>query len=147
MSEILHHQKYRAPHRRCALPAPRRGEHAGEGSGGGEAPAGALRLRHHRLRPAAAPRLPARAEGEGPSPGKLPPPAPGGGAWRASWAWAQRWREEAPKAVACLERDLEELLNVLACPEAHRRKVRTTNAIERAFREARRRSLHTCGIS
>jgi len=59
---------------------------------------------------------------------------------RAYWAWAQRWREEAPKAVACLERDLEELLNVLACPEAHRRKVRTTNAIERAFREVRRRT-------
>ena len=59
---------------------------------------------------------------------------------RAYWAWAQRWREEAPKAVACLERVLEELLNVLACPEAHRRKVRTTNAIERAFREVRRRT-------
>jgi len=25
----------------------------------------------------------------------------------AYWAWAGRWREEAPKAVACLERDLE----------------------------------------
>ena len=58
----------------------------------------------------------------------------------AYWAWTHRWREEAPKAVACLERDLDELLNVLACPEAHRRKVRTTNAIERAFREVRRRT-------
>ena len=59
---------------------------------------------------------------------------------QAYWAWAQRWRGEAPKAVACLERDLDELLNFLACPEAHRRKVRTTNAIERAFREVRRRT-------
>ena len=59
---------------------------------------------------------------------------------RAYWAWARRWREEAPKAVACLERDLDELLNVLACPEPHRRKVRTTNAIERSFREVRRRT-------
>lgn len=59
---------------------------------------------------------------------------------RAYWAWAQRWRGEAPKAVACLERDLEELLNFLSCPQAHRRKVRTTNAIERAFREVRRRT-------
>jgi transposase-like protein len=58
----------------------------------------------------------------------------------AYWAWARRWRGEAPKAVVCLERDLDELLNVLACPEAHRRKVRTTNAIERAFREVRRRT-------
>ena len=58
----------------------------------------------------------------------------------AYWAWAHRWRGEAPKAVACLERDLDELLNFLACPEPHRRKVRTTNAIERAFREVRRRT-------
>jgi transposase-like protein len=56
------------------------------------------------------------------------------------WAWARRWRDAAPKAVACLERDLEELLPFLGCPEAHRRKVRTTNAIERAFREVRRRT-------
>lgn len=56
------------------------------------------------------------------------------------WAWARRWRGEAPKAVACLERDLDELLNFLRCPEPHRRKIRTTNAIERAFREVRRRT-------
>jgi putative transposase len=59
---------------------------------------------------------------------------------RAYWEWARRWRGEAPKAVACLERDLDELLNVMNCPEAHRKKVRTTNVIERAFREVRRRT-------
>ena len=59
---------------------------------------------------------------------------------RAYWEWARRWRGEAPKAVACLERDLDELLNVMDCPEAHRKKVRTTNVIERAFREVRRRT-------
>jgi transposase-like protein len=59
---------------------------------------------------------------------------------RRYWVWARRWRAAAPKAVACLERDLEELLPFLGCPEAHRRKVRTTNAIERAFREVRRRT-------
>jgi putative transposase len=59
---------------------------------------------------------------------------------QAYWAWAQRWRGVASKAVACLERDLEELLSVFSCPPAHRRKVRTTNAIERAFREVRRRT-------
>lgn len=56
------------------------------------------------------------------------------------WTWARRWREEAPEAVACLERDLENLLSFFACPEQHRRKVRTTNAIERSFREVRRRT-------
>jgi transposase-like protein len=58
----------------------------------------------------------------------------------AYWEWAQRWRMEAPKAVACLEQDLEALLAFLACPEAHRKAIRTTNAIERAFREVRRRT-------
>lgn len=58
----------------------------------------------------------------------------------AYWAWARRWRPEAPKAVACLERDLEALLNFLACPPQQQRMVRTTNAIERCFREVRRRT-------
>lgn len=59
---------------------------------------------------------------------------------RAYWLWARRWRTEAPKAVACLERDIEPLLAFLSCPAAHHRKVRTTNAIERCFREVRRRT-------
>ncbi len=59
---------------------------------------------------------------------------------KAFWAWARRWRAEAPKAVACLERDLQELLSFFACPSEHRRKVRTTNVIERCFREVRRRT-------
>ncbi len=59
---------------------------------------------------------------------------------RAYWLWAKRWRAEAPKAVACLERDLEALLAFLACPVAHHKKVRTTNIIERCFREVRRRT-------
>jgi transposase-like protein len=42
--------------------------------------------------------------------------------------------------VASVERDLEELLGFLAMPEAHWRKVRTTNIIERAFLEVRRRT-------
>lgn len=56
------------------------------------------------------------------------------------WTWAARWREVAPKAVACLQDDLEELLAFLNCPPAHWRTIRTTNAIERAFREVRRRT-------
>jgi transposase-like protein len=54
--------------------------------------------------------------------------------------WAARWRGVAPKAVTCLEANLEEMVPFLACPPAHWKKVRTTNAIERAFREVRRRT-------
>ena len=54
--------------------------------------------------------------------------------------WKQAWQRRCPKAVACLEHDLEELLSFYDCPVAHRVKVRTTNAIERAFREVRRRT-------
>jgi transposase-like protein len=54
--------------------------------------------------------------------------------------WAGRWRAEVPRAVACLAQDLEPLLAFFACPPAHWRRVRTTNAIERAFREVRRRT-------
>jgi transposase-like protein len=54
--------------------------------------------------------------------------------------WKQAWRSRCPKAVACLKQDLEELLSFYDCPVAHRIKVRTTNAIERSFREVRRRT-------
>lgn len=54
--------------------------------------------------------------------------------------WQRTWRTRCPKAVACLEQDLEELLSFYDCPVAHRVKVRTTNAIERSFREVRRRT-------
>jgi putative transposase len=54
--------------------------------------------------------------------------------------WSMEWRCSQPRAVKCVEEDLEELLNFLDCPQAHWRKIRTTNAIERAFREIRRRT-------
>jgi len=54
--------------------------------------------------------------------------------------WARQWRPTRPRAVACVERDLEELLAFYAFPSAHGRKIRTTNIIERAFREVRRRT-------
>ena len=54
--------------------------------------------------------------------------------------WKQAWVSRCPKAVACLERDLDEMLNFLDCPKEHRIKIRTTNAIERSFREVRRRT-------
>ena len=54
--------------------------------------------------------------------------------------WADKWRHSQPRAVKCLEAELDELLSFLGCPQAHWRRVRTTNAIERAFREIRRRT-------
>jgi transposase-like protein len=55
-------------------------------------------------------------------------------------SWAKKWRPISPDAVKCLERDLEELLNFYSCPKEMRKKLRTTNVIERAFREIRRRT-------
>ncbi len=54
--------------------------------------------------------------------------------------WADKWRPVAPKAVKCLEDDLDQLLVFFTCPQKDWRMVRTTNAIERAFREVRRRT-------
>lgn len=54
--------------------------------------------------------------------------------------WKNRWQSDYPKAVRCLEKDLEEMLSFFDCPEDHWIKVRTTNAIERSFREVRRRT-------
>ena len=54
--------------------------------------------------------------------------------------WKKAWAQLCPKAVACLERDLDDLLNFLECPKDHQVKIRTTNVIERAFREVRRRT-------
>jgi transposase-like protein len=59
------------------------------------------------------------------------------GAYRA---WGRRWRELYPEAVRCVDRDLEALLQCFTCPEGHRSAIRTTNAIERCFREVRRRT-------
>lgn len=61
-------------------------------------------------------------------------------ALRVSRAWAEKWRPWRPRAVVSLERDLEELLSFFSVPQAHWRKVRTTNVIERCFREVRRRT-------
>jgi putative transposase len=53
--------------------------------------------------------------------------------------WRQAWQKHCPKAVQCLEKDLENMLPFLEVPEKHQIRVRTTNVIERTFREARRR--------
>ena len=59
----------------------------------------------------------------------------------AARRFANRWEEDYPKAVACLREDLDELLTCWRYKSlAERKKVRTTNAIERRFREVRRRT-------
>jgi putative transposase len=54
--------------------------------------------------------------------------------------WSRVWRPISPEAVDCLERDLEDLLQFYECPKPMWIKVRTTNIIERIFREVRRRT-------
>ncbi len=61
--------------------------------------------------------------------------------------WKRRWRTLAPKAVACLEADLEELLAFFDCHAAHWKRVRTTNVIERLFVEVRRRIRTMCAFT
>jgi len=59
----------------------------------------------------------------------------------AARRFADRWEVDYPKAVDCLRRDLDELLTCWRYNSlAERKKVRTTNAIERRFREVRRRT-------
>lgn len=55
-------------------------------------------------------------------------------------AWKATWKKTCPDAVHCLEKDLEHLLPFLECPKPHQVKIRTTNVIERSFREVRRRT-------
>ena len=58
----------------------------------------------------------------------------------------KQWHHATPEAVKCLERDLDELLAFLTIPIKEqfrvfiRRQIRTTNIIERSFREVRRRT-------
>jgi transposase-like protein len=59
---------------------------------------------------------------------------------KAYGRWAKRWAREEPAAVRCVEKDLEALLVFYAMPLTQQKMVRTTNAIERCFREVRRRT-------
>lgn len=54
--------------------------------------------------------------------------------------WKDKWESDYPAAVRCLEKDLDELLSFFDYPKEHWIKIRTTNAIERSFREVRRRT-------
>lgn len=59
----------------------------------------------------------------------------------AARRFADRWEGAYPRAVACLRADLDDLLTCFRYKTLKQRKsVRTTNAIERRFREVRRRT-------
>lgn len=50
------------------------------------------------------------------------------------------YETDYPEAIKCLRSDLEECLTALHFPEAHRKRIRTTNLLERLFGEGKRRS-------
>ena len=54
--------------------------------------------------------------------------------------WKQKWRIEEERAVRCLEKDLYHCLHFYDFERAVGKSIRTTNILERAFRELRRRT-------
>jgi putative transposase len=60
---------------------------------------------------------------------------------QAYWRFSSRWRKAYPRAVACLKKDFDQLLSFFAIKNSRLwSRLRTTNLIERAFREVRRRT-------
>ena len=55
-------------------------------------------------------------------------------------SWKKHWEIEEPASVKCLEKDLRECLSYYNMPKEHWKSIRTTNALERSFREVRRRT-------
>jgi len=55
----------------------------------------------------------------------------------------QRYGSLYPSAVQCFQDDLDACLSHLRCPASHRKRIRTTNLLERAFLEVRRRTRAT----
>ncbi len=54
--------------------------------------------------------------------------------------WKKHWEIEEPSAVKCLGKDLRECLTYYDLPKDHWKRIRTTNILERSFREVRRRT-------
>ena len=52
----------------------------------------------------------------------------------------ERWQQDLPSAVKCLENSLESCLTYLICPEEEWISLRTTNIIERLNKEFKRRT-------
>ena len=55
-------------------------------------------------------------------------------------SWRDKWQVEEERAVRCLEKDLHECLHYYSFPKELWKKIRTTNVLERDFREVRRRT-------
>jgi len=55
-------------------------------------------------------------------------------------AWRQKWIVEAERAVKCMDKNLSECLRYFDFDKSLWRSIRTTNILERAFREVRRRT-------
>jgi len=53
--------------------------------------------------------------------------------------WKRKWLDKIPKAVECLEKDYDKLVGFFAFDVSMHKMLRTTNVIERCFRELRRR--------
>lgn len=53
--------------------------------------------------------------------------------------WKKKWKRKYPSAVRSVEYCEERLFNYLDCPKEHHKIIRTTNHIERVFKEFRRR--------
>lgn len=62
-------------------------------------------------------------------------------ATQAYWRFSSRWQKSYPKAVNCLKKDFDQLLSFFQIQNSTLwSRLRTTNLIERAFREVRRRT-------
>ncbi len=61
-------------------------------------------------------------------------------ALRLACELAARWRQSHPRVAEHLEEHIEECLSCLAFPDSHRRRIRTTNSLERLNQEIKRRS-------
>ena len=71
---------------------------------------------------------------------------------------AKHWGKKYPKLVACLEDHFDSVLAVLNAPAGHRKRLRTTNHVERVKPELKRRGRtiriwpnppsrdHLCGV-
>jgi transposase-like protein len=62
-------------------------------------------------------------------------------ATQAYWRLSSRWKKVYPRAVSCLQKDFDQLLSFFQIKNSQLwSRLRTTNLIERAFREVRRRT-------
>jgi transposase-like protein len=52
----------------------------------------------------------------------------------------EQYQDRYPRAMECLDKSLEECITCLKLPEGHRRRVRTSNGLERLIEEGRRRT-------